>query len=118
MKHVLSALGQTILLLLVGAAVMLWHPLGLSHVLWQSATQRRTFEADWLVAVVGVYLVIVLIEALRKRLRGGLAPATLALALAIALGLAMKFGFKTSPSAASDQLSVDKVHVAHLQPLV
>ncbi len=94
MKHVLSALAQTILLLIVGAVVMLWHPLGLSHMLWQTATQRRTFEADWLIAVFVVYLVIVLIEALRKRLRGGLAPATVALVLAIALGLAMKFGFK------------------------
>jgi len=94
MKHFFSVLLQTILLFVVGFVVMLWHPIGLSHLLWQTATQRRTYEADWLIAAFAVYLVIILIEAARKHLRSGIVPATVALALATGLGLALGFGFK------------------------
>lgn len=63
---------------------------------WQIQTSpNRAFVLDGLLLAFVVYLIILLVEAARKRLRGPGGLTTLAFALALALGLAMRFGFKT-----------------------
>ena len=56
---------------------------------------HRVFVLDGLVLALLAYLLIFLIEAARKRLRGPGGLTTLALVLALVLGLAMKLGFKS-----------------------
>ncbi len=58
------------------------------------ANCSRAFEWDGVLLMLAFFALILLIEALRKRLRSAAPWTTLALALATILGLAMKFGFK------------------------
>jgi hypothetical protein len=59
------------------------------------AAGTRGFQWDGVVLMLALYVLILLIEAVRRRLRS-LAPwTTLALLLASIAGLAMKFGFMT-----------------------
>ena len=63
---------------------------------WQMQTgPGRIFVLDGLFLTLIVYLVILALEAARRRLRGPGSLTTLSLVLALALGLAMKFGFKS-----------------------
>lgn len=55
----------------------------------------RSFELDGILLVFVLYLLLLLIEAARKRLSGPWERTTLALVLALALGFAMKLGLKT-----------------------
>ncbi len=94
-KAVLVVL-QTLLFLLLFAAGSFLLPFFPSLPTWQVQTgPGRFFVLDGLVLGIGVYLVILLLEAARKRLRGPGGLTTLALVLALALGLAMRFGIKT-----------------------
>lgn len=56
---------------------------------------HRVFVLDGLVLALLAYLIIILIEVVRKRVRGPGGLTTLALVLALVLGLAMKLGFKS-----------------------
>ena len=56
---------------------------------------HRVFVLDGLVLALLAYLIILLIEVARKRVRGPGGLTTLALVLALVLGLAMKLGFKS-----------------------
>jgi hypothetical protein len=58
------------------------------------ANGTRAFEWDGVLLMLAVFVLILLIEALRKRLRSAAPWSTLALVLAAILGLVMKFGFK------------------------
>lgn len=58
------------------------------------ANGLRAFEWDGVFLMLALFVLILLIEALRKRLRSAAPWTSLALALATILGLAMKFGFK------------------------
>jgi hypothetical protein len=58
------------------------------------ANGTRGFEWDGILLMLAIFALILVIEALRKRLRSAAPWTTLALALAAILGLAMKFGFK------------------------
>ena len=87
---------QTLLCLILLGAVTLLLPFLPSVPVWQVETGRgRAFVLDGLLLSVVVYLLIVLFEAARKRIRGAGGLTTLALVLALALGLAMKIGFKS-----------------------
>lgn len=95
-KAVLVTL-QTLLFLLLFAAGSFLLPFFPTLPAWQVQTgPHRVFVLDGLLLAVAVYLVILAIEAARKRLRGPGGLTTLALFLALALGLAMKFGFKSA----------------------
>lgn len=88
---------QTLLFLLLFAAGSFLLPFFPSVPTWQVQTApHRFFVLDGLVLAVVVYVIIVAIQAARRRLRGPGGLTTLALVLALALGLAMKFGFKTA----------------------
>jgi hypothetical protein len=87
---------QTVLFLLLFAAGSFLLPFFPALPVWQVQTGTgRVFVLDGLVLALLVYLLILGIEAARKRLRGPGGLTTLALALALALGFAMKFGFKS-----------------------
>lgn len=96
LKAVLVVL-QTLLFVLLFAAGSFLLPFFPALPTWQVQTgPHRFFVLDGLLLAVFVYLVILIIEAARRRLRGPGGLTTLALVLALALGLAMKFGFKTA----------------------
>ncbi len=95
MKAVLVVLQTLLFLILFAAGSFL--PIFTSVPTWQVQTSpHRFFVLDGLFLTLLAYLLIVLIEALRRRLRGSGVLTTLALLLALALGLAMKFGFKAA----------------------
>ena len=95
-KAVLVVL-QTLLFLLLFAAGSFLLPFFPSVPALQMQTApHRFFVWDGVLLAVAVYLVILLIEAVRRRLRGPGGLTTLAFVLALALGLAMKFGFKSA----------------------
>lgn len=56
---------------------------------------NRVFVLDGLLLAVLAYVLILLLEAARKRLRGAAGLTTIAFVLAVVLGLALKLGFKT-----------------------
>ena len=60
---------------------------------WADGT--RGFQWDGVVLMLALFILILLIEAARKRIRSAAPWTTLALLLAAILGLAMKFGFMT-----------------------
>ena len=94
-KAVLVVLQTVLFLILFGAGSFL--PIFTSLPTWQVQTSaHRFFVLDGLVLALAAYLVILLAEVARKRLRGPGGLTTLSFALAITLGLAMKFGFKTA----------------------
>lgn len=63
---------------------------------WQVRTgPGHVFVMDGLLLTLAVYLVILLLEAVQKRVRGAGLLTTLALVLALCLSFAMKLGFKT-----------------------
>jgi hypothetical protein len=93
-KKVIFALLQFLLFLVVFAVGTFVLPLlNISYVTsWANGT--RGFEWDGILLMLAISLLIIVIEALRKRLRSAAPWTTMALALAAIIGLAMKFGFK------------------------
>lgn len=87
MRQIFSVTLQTVLLLVVafggfllGATVP---ALRVSHVVSQTATNLRTYDFDWLIAVLLVYVILLLIGAVRKRLLTSGISASVALLLTI-----------------------------------
>jgi hypothetical protein len=95
MKKTISTVLQLILFLTVFFACSLFPPFHIEHVLSTGPAGTRIFIADGLVLSLVLYLLILLIELLTKRLRTAAPWTTLALILAIIFGLMMKFGFLT-----------------------
>ena len=92
-RAVLVVLQTLLFLLLFGIGSFL--PVFTPMPLWQVQTApHRFFVLNGLLLMVAVYLLVLVVEAARKRLRGPGGMTTLALVLALALGLAMRFGFK------------------------
>jgi hypothetical protein len=95
MKKILFPILQLILFLLVFFVGSLWEPFHFEHVLIATPGTTRIFIADGLLLMFSLYILIVLIQILRKRLRTSAPWTTLAVILAAVFGLMMKFGFKT-----------------------
>jgi hypothetical protein len=95
MKKILFPILQLILFLLVFFVGSLWEPFHFEHVLIATPGTTRIFIADGLLLMFALYILIVLIQILRKRLRTSAPWTTLAVILAAVFGLMMKFGFKT-----------------------
>ncbi len=88
---------QTILFLLVFALGSVFLPfLPFLPVLQVVTSPGHAFVYDGLLLALVLWLVIVAIEAARKRLRGAGTLTTAALVVAALLGLAMRFGFKST----------------------
>jgi hypothetical protein len=96
MKRVLSGVLQFILFLLVFAVGSFLPGAHLLLPIWSvSAGAGRIFVYDGLVLMIALYVLILLIAAVRRRLPIAWPTSTVALILALALGLLAKFGFKT-----------------------
>jgi hypothetical protein len=95
MKKVILTIFQFVLFLIVFAAGSFFPPFHFEHVLIVTPGFTRIFVADGLVLMVALYVLIVFVEVLRKRLRTAAPSTTLAVILAAVLGLMMKFGFLT-----------------------
>ena len=95
MKKPLVTLLQLVLFLLVFLAGSLFPPFHVEHVLIATPGSTRVFVADGLLLMLALYVLIVAVEALTKRLRTAAPWTTAALVLAAILGFMMKFGFLT-----------------------
>jgi uncharacterized BrkB/YihY/UPF0761 family membrane protein len=94
MKNVLLTLLQFVLFLLVFAvSPILQIFLHLPSIVTKWADGTRGFQWEGILLMLALFVLILLIEALRKRIRSAGPWTVLALALAVAAGLAMKFGF-------------------------
>lgn len=101
MKLLISVVWQSVVLYLaalVGFAIGISVPsLRVSHELSRTATNIRTYDFDWLFAVLFMYVLLLLIGAARKRLRGTVVSATIALLLVVAaVALFTQLGIKNT----------------------
>lgn len=92
MRHVLAVLWQTGLMVIAAfagfVAGMIMPGIRVQRVVQQTATTIRTYDFNWVIAVVVVFLLLLLLGALRKRFRETALTATFALIITIA-GLAL-----------------------------
>ena len=91
MIAVVVQFGLFLITFLIGS--MFLHPFKVQTTLASDAAHLRFFQWDGLLLMVLLYLLVLVLEAVMKRLRSAAVGSTIALALAAALGLAMKFGF-------------------------
>jgi hypothetical protein len=95
MKNAVFTVLQLILFLVVFFVGSIFPPFHFEHVLIATPGLTRIFIADGLLLMLLLYIIIVLGEILRKRLRTAVPWTTLAFILATVFGLMMKFGFLT-----------------------
>ena len=95
MKSVVFTILQLILLLIVFLVGSIFPPFHFERVLIATPGTTRIFVADGLLLAFVLYILIVILEVARKRLRTAAPWTTLAFLLAVVFGLMMKFGFKT-----------------------
>jgi hypothetical protein len=98
MKKAVVTILQLLLFLFVFFIGSFFPPFHYEHVLIATPGFTRIFIADGLLLMFALYVLIVLVEVLRKRLRTSAPWTTLAVILAAVFGLMMKFGFKTLSS--------------------
>ena len=92
-KKVLFTLLQFVLFLILFAAGGVLPIFGLPSVISRWAGGTRGFQWDGIFLMLALLVVILLIQALRKRIRSASPWTALAFALAAIAGLVMKFGF-------------------------
>jgi len=94
-KNVIFALLQFVLFFLVFGAGSFFPPFHLERVLGTTSDGTRIFVWDGVLLMVLLSAAILLIEALRKRIRSAAPWTVLALVLAGVAGYAERFGFLT-----------------------
>ena len=95
MKKAVLTILKFFLFLIVFGLGSLFPPFHFEHVLIATPGVTRIFVADGLLLMLALYVLIILVEVMRKRLRTAAPWTTLAVILATVLGLMMKFGFLT-----------------------
>jgi hypothetical protein len=95
MKKVIPTILKFIVFLLVFLIGSLFPPFHFEHVLIATPGLTRIFVADGILLMFALYVLIIFVEVVRKRLCTAAPWTTLAVILAAVLGLMMKFGFKT-----------------------
>jgi len=95
MKKAVLAILQFFLFFIVFGVCSLFPPFHFEHVLIATPGVTRIFVADGLLLMFVLYLLILLVEVMRKRVRIAAPWTTVAVVLAAVLGLMMKFGFLT-----------------------
>jgi hypothetical protein len=95
MKNFISVFFQSLLFLLVFFAGSIFPPFHIQRVLIVTPTVTHLFVADGLLLMLSLYVVILCIQAMTKRLRGHALWTTVALVVAALAGLLMKFGYVT-----------------------
>jgi hypothetical protein len=94
-KKTISTIFQFVFFLLVFVIGSLFPPFHIQHVFSATPTATRIFIADGLILMLALFVVVILVEALTKRLRSAAPWTILALILAALLGFVMRFGFLT-----------------------
>ena len=94
MKTLLAIL-QSLMFFVAFAAGSFWAPFKLKYVIAFSPRGTRIFYWDGIIFMLVLFVVVLLIEALRKRLRTAAPWTVAALALATVVGLYYKLGFLT-----------------------
>lgn len=93
-RKITSVFLQMLLLLFVFAAGSFLPAIGALPMWSTTLGSTRYFVLDGVVLMLGLYVLIALVELLRKKV-DALGRSTLAVVLALALGLTMKLGFVT-----------------------
>jgi len=96
-KKILLIVVQFVIFLFLFAAGSFLPVFHFPSVVTKWADGTRGFEWDGVLVMLAFLVLVLLIEALRKRIRSAAPRTMLALILAAAAGLAMKFGFMTLP---------------------
>ena len=95
MKRALAVVGQMILFFLTAIAGMLWRPFHLTHVIAQEGYIRRQYEFDWLVCDGILFLVLLVIGLIARRVRTSWISTTVAFVLTVlVIVLFTKIGYK------------------------
>jgi len=99
MKQVIAVLWQTGLMIVAAfagfIAGMVMPSIRIQRVLLQTPTMIRTYDFNWIVAVVIVFVLLLLVGAIRKRFRESAITTTVAFVITVAfLVLATKIGIK------------------------
>jgi hypothetical protein len=96
MKKTVFIFLQFLLFLFVFFAGSLWNPLRLQwFITHPTPTATRYFAPEGLLLMVALYIAILVIELLRKRVLAAGIPTTIAFVFALVLGWIAKFGFVT-----------------------
>lgn len=82
-----------LLTFLVGSLFL--HPFGIRTTLASDPAHLRSFQWDGLLLMLVLYVLVLGLEALTRKLRTAALGSTLAVVLAMGAGLLMKFGFVT-----------------------
>lgn len=95
MKRALSILGQAILFYLTALVGMLWRPFHVTHVIMQQGYTRRQYEFDWLLCDGILYLALLLVWLITRRIRTAWIGTTIAFVLTLlVIALFTKIGYK------------------------
>ena len=95
MKKIVLFLLQSVLFLIVFGAASFLPPFHIEHVIIATPGTTRIFIADGFLLMLALFLIILVIETLRKRIIASGPWTTAAFILATAAGFWMDFGFKT-----------------------
>jgi hypothetical protein len=95
MKNAIATVLQLIVFLIVFFVGSILPPFHLEHILIATPGTTRIFIADGLLLAFILYILIVIIEVIGRRLRTAVPWTTVAFLLAVIFGLMMKFGFLT-----------------------
>lgn len=91
MKQILSVVWQAVVLYLAAflgfVAGMTVPALRISRVVSQTSSSVRTYDYDWLIAVLLMYCLLLLVSVARKRIRTGWIATTIALGITLAVVL-------------------------------
>ena len=98
MKNVFVTILKFVLFFCVFAIFSFIPPMHLQHVVGPTSDGTRVFIWDGLLMSALLFVVILAIEAARKRISTSGTWTTVAFALAVMIGLAIKLGFKTISS--------------------
>ncbi|HWB32847.1 MAG TPA: hypothetical protein VG714_06720 [Acidobacteriaceae bacterium] len=95
MKNLIFCVLQFILFFVVFGAFSLFPPIHIQQVISTTANDTRSFIWDGLILSLLLAIVILVIEAVRGRIRKAGPWTTAAFVLSTIVGLVMSFGFKT-----------------------
>ena len=91
MRHLISVVWQAVVLYIAAfagfVAGMTVPAVRVARVVSQTATSVRTYDYDWLIAALLMYVVLLLIGVARKRIRQSWIATTIALVLTVAIVL-------------------------------
>lgn len=95
MKNFFFLCLQFVIFMIVFAAGSLFPPFHIERVLTATPNYTHIFVADGLILTIALYVAIVVVQAMTRRIRSAVPWTTIAVVLAVIAGLYLKFGFVT-----------------------